>query len=379
MAAKIGYRDRKQKRGLATNLEWFHSGRKWRPLLGYDLTDHEKALRATEAVNKILEAITRGEVDLGGSANSRALTLEQAAERWYYKALDRKGRKDKLRPKQCIAHLSKRLPGPIDTINLEAIHGYIDMRQKEGAANGTIRREIGVLSRVLSLSKKHGAIQSNPCKDDMELPEDTERERVVTPQEIRIMRDEATRDLWRMILAALTTGLRRSKLLEIDAEWIRRDKSGQRWMYLPAADTKLKGNAKLIPLCRNAVWALLEGGAVPIRGRIFRRWKQARAFSQGWERLISRCKEEHPTMFDDLRFHDLRHTFCSILQGLGVTYPVVQFMMGHKIKGSTGRYTHPTPEFLAQLLDAVTKLNDWLDEILSKKQTGASATPAVND
>lgn len=236
MAAKIGYRDRKQKRGLATNLEWFHAGRKWRPLLGYDLADEEKALRAAEAVKKILEAIKRGEIEVGGGTTSRVLTLEQAAQKWLYPTLERLNRRDQKRPKQAMEHLAKFFPGPMDEIGLESVHLYIAKRQAQKAAGGTIRREVGVLSRVCSLAKGHKAIPSNPC-DEIELPEEVVRERIVTPEEIMIMRDESKRELWRVIVSALTLGLRRSKILSIETSSIKRDKNGQRWLE-PGVDRK---------------------------------------------------------------------------------------------------------------------------------------------
>lgn len=383
MAPKIGYRDRKQKRGLATNLEWFHAGRKWRPLLGYDLTDGEKALRATEAVNKILEAIKRGELDLGGSTNSRVLTLEQAAEKWLYPTLERLNRRDQKRPQQAMAHLTKFFPGPIDEISLESVHLYVAKRQAQKAAGGTIRREVGVLSRTLSLAQGHKAIQYNPC-DEVELPEEAVRERIVKPDEIRIMQRESNRlatnrDLWRVIVSALTLGLRRSKILSIETRWLARDSAGQRWLHPEPGTSKLKRVPPKIALGKWSTWALLEAGVVPIKGKIYRRWAQSRAFSQSFERLIARCHKKHPSMFDDLHFHDFKHTFSSVLSGLGVPYLVIQYMSGHKVRDTTGRYLHETPEFLAQLVDASNRINAWLDEILSGKQAGASATPAVND
>lgn len=373
MAGKIGYRDRANKRGTGTYLEWFHAGRKWRPLLGYDLSDADKTLRAAEAVTGILEAIRRGEIDAGGGQTaSRVPTLEQAADRWLYPALARLNRQDQERPKQAMAHLTRFFTGPMDKITLESVHLYISKRQDQKAANGTIRREVGILSRVFSLSKGHRAITENPC-DEVELPEEVVRERIVTPEEIRIMRDEAKRELWRVIVAALTLGLRRSKILSIETQWIVRD-AGQRWLKPEAGTSKLKRVPPRIALGKWATWALLEGGEVPIRGKLFSRWAQSRAFSQAFERLVARCHRKHSHLFVDLHFHDFKHTFSSILSGMTVSYVVIQYMSGHKLRDTTGRYLHETPEFLAQLVDASNELNAWLDAVLLAKSTGTSAT-----
>ena len=49
-------------------------------------------------------------------------------------------------------------------------------------------------------------------------------------------------------------------------------------------------------------------------GRVFRRWNDIRAFKRYWARVCELAKVQ------DLHFHDLRHTFTTWLQGLGVDY-----------------------------------------------------------
>jgi integrase len=41
-----------------------------------------------------------------------------------------------------------------------------------------------------------------------------------------------------------------------------------------------------------------------------------------------------------LHFHDLRHTFATRLQWLGVDYEVRQALLGHKMPGMTADYSH---------------------------------------
>jgi site-specific recombinase XerD len=55
----------------------------------------------------------------------------------------------------------------------------------------------------------------------------------------------------------------------------------------------------------------------------------------------------------NLRIHDLWHTFCSRLVGLGVGLRAVQLLAGHKSFATTERYAHLTP---GQLSDAVEML-----------------------
>lgn len=44
--------------------------------------------------------------------------------------------------------------------------------------------------------------------------------------------------------------------------------------------------------------------------------------------------------FETLRFHDLRHTFITIMGEQGVPLPVVQAMVGHMTQAMVRYYTH---------------------------------------
>lgn len=58
-----------------------------------------------------------------------------------------------------LAHLDRALRGMrASQITAPAITRYIVQRQAEGAANGTISREVGVVLRMLRLGLEHGAV-----------------------------------------------------------------------------------------------------------------------------------------------------------------------------------------------------------------------------
>jgi integrase len=44
-----------------------------------------------------------------------------------------------------------------------------------------------------------------------------------------------------------------------------------------------------------------------------------------------------------LRFHDLRHTFGSLLAMRGIDVVTIQKAMGHSARGTTSRYLHARP------------------------------------
>ena len=59
----------------------------------------------------------------------------------------------------------------------------------------------------------------------------------------------------------------------------------------------------------------------------FRRWNDVRAFKKYWARVC------HLAKIQDLHFHDLRHTFTTRLQGLGVDYETRQALLGLPVGG----------------------------------------------
>ena len=84
---------------------------------------------------------------------------------------------------------------------------------------------------------------------------------------------------------------------------------------------------------------------VYLRPKIFRHWKDIRAFKKYWDKTCERAG------IHDLHFHDLRHTFATRLQRLGVDYELRQALVGQKMPGMTATYSHGGPEWDAKLRD----------------------------
>ncbi len=233
---------------------------------------------------------------------------------------------------------------------------YILKRQQTNASAGTIRREWQVLMRLLNLAVRYDWLDKNRLKA-VELPDAIRRTRVAMPPEldgIRLLRDrvmpEVLAELWRVIVAELNTGLRESKLLAVHRSWIREEVDGW-WLILPPSQSRLKGTPTRIPLNASALWALRDPLPSLSDGRVFRRWDDGRAFKKYWARVCGLAK------IQDLHFHDLRHTFATRLQGLGVDYEARQALLGHRMPGMTASYSHGGPAWDQKLREAMTILD----------------------
>ena len=61
---------------------------------------------------------------------------------------------------------------------------------------------------------------------------------------------------------------------------------------------------------------------------------------------------------DDLRIHDLRHTFASVLVNKGVSIYEVQTLLGHSSVQMTQRYAHLAPDTLQRRAELVGDIID---------------------
>ena len=95
------------------------------------------------------------------------------------------------------------------------------------------------------------------------------------------------------------------------------------------------------------MWADIVAGAIPGEPykNLTRAWAIARRFAG----------------LDDVRLHDLRHSYASLTASQGIGLPMIGKLLGHRSTATTARYAH-----LAR--DAVAAVND---------QLGAAMTAAI--
>jgi integrase len=306
---EIHIRKRQTKRqGLAYDLDYRWNGKRYRPLLGYNLTPAESQQRAV-AMLQTIQANAYSQA----TAAQQAPTLNDVLP-LFWNSFTIKNRVDRARPENIIKKY------------LLPFFGIIPLH-------------------------------SIPLKY-VELPEADKRTRVAEAEELELLRTikekdpsrrECRKELWRIIQVALNVGLREWKILTIDRSWIKKREDGY-WLCLPPAASRIKGNPKEIPLNRIAMRALVEDLPSLTDGRVFRHWTNARSFKGYWLKTVRRVG------LQNLRFHDLRHTFTTRLQRLGVDYELRQALLGHKMPGMTASYSHGGPEWDARLRDAVTRL-----------------------
>ena len=178
----------------------------------------------------------------------------------------------------------------------------------------------------------------NPCTGVMKYPE-RKRERFLTDAEFERLGDvlneaEQRGGAFPSSIAAirllLLTGCRKSEILTL------------RWEHvdLPAAQLHLpdtKTGSRTIALPEEAVKVLEEIPRIPgnpwvITGR--KPNTHLTGLDVGWRTLRARAGLE------DVRIHDLRHSYASRALALGESLPMIGKLLGHKQIETTARYAH---------------------------------------
>ena len=213
---------------------------------------------------------------------------------------------------------------------------HYGLRDTPRAAN----RALMVLTKMFSLAEAWGLAPegSNPCRFVVKYREQS-RERFLTPEEYRrlgrVMDAAQWRGgIWRQAVAALRllmlTGCRCNEILTL--RWDDVDRTAGE---LRLSDAKT--GARMVPLTPTALEVLADIPRVPGNPWVFVGQKAGTRLSsidQHWQRLRVRAG------LDDVRIHDLRHTYASRALALGESLTMIGKLLGHSKVGTTARYAH---------------------------------------
>jgi integrase len=237
----------------------------------------------------------------------------------------------------------------LDEITPDRIVALVGRMRQGGYATGTSNRVVVILRYLynLAIKWKVPGVTGNPTAG-IEMSPEVQRNRFLTKEEAQelvaaIAVDENSTAA-NAILLLMLTGARRNEITHARWEhvlWNERkllvplSKSGKpRWIALSAAAMSLlsslprtDGNECIFPS--------------PVTGR------PSPSLWFPWRRIRARAG------LDDVRLHDLRHSFASFLVNEGVSLYVVQALLGHANARTTQRYAHLVADTLAQATEIV--------------------------
>ena len=249
------------------------------------------------------------------------------------KALTARGYRQQLR-NHILPALGEMPVASVGQEYIEALHH--SLRDRPAAANATL----GVLSRMFSLAEAWGwrPKGSHPCKSVRKYKAHY-RERFLTREEYRrigrVLREaDAKGSPWPASVAAIRlimlTGCRCEEIATL--QWDDVDRLGG---YLRLRETKT--GLRMIPLTPTALKVLDGIERVPGNPWVFVGAKPGSHVSRirsQWHRLRSRAGLE------DVRLHDLRHSYASRALALGESLSAIGKLLGHVKIDTTARYAH---------------------------------------
>lgn len=281
----------------------------------------------------------------------RSRTLEDLAEKYLQERSTVKSPQSRERDKQILNHFLTFFGSCVLTdITPKRLNEYKNKRL--GCVTGqTVKKELGVLKNAFNVAIKEWEwLKDNPVSR-ISMPKDP-------PGRLRFLRgDEIERlldcsDSWfrPVLIVAIHTGLREGNIISLSWDRIdmfrriilfdAKDLKNETSLGIPINDTLLNTLKELYKVKHlNSKLVFMRNGK-PLYKLLL------------WRALRRACKKADLT---DFRFHDLRHTFASLLVQSGIDLYSVQRLMGHKDGRMTQRYAHLSQE---KLMGAIKALDD---------------------
>lgn len=264
--------------------------------------------------------------------------------------------------KEILPTLGKKKVQDVTYSDCNAIHQRISLDRPVRA-----NRVLEVLRRSLNLAIKWGWIENNPAsgvEKNQEEPRIRSLSKIEIHRLLSALEEHPQKTSCDAITFMLLTGCRRGEAL--NATWEQFSDDLRVWTK-PAATTKQR-RLHRVPISRAAikilsqrkqnlalspqeqsdyVFAAISGNALT---DVKRTWSSVKAKAG----------------LRNVRLHDLRHTFASLLVSQGQSLPTIGAMLGHTQPQTTARYAHLFDDPLAAAADLVG------NSIFSERQHGTS-------
>jgi len=216
-------------------------------------------------------------------------------------------------------------------------------------APATVNRHFALLHRLFALAIQWGYLEKNPCKGINKFQENNQRQRFLSPAEIRRLFRAADEDA--NIYAAafvkflLLTGVRRSEGLA--AKWSDLSTvNGRRLWFVPHTKSGKSRHVILNAMALSVLEGLprLAGNPYIFVGKV-----SGQAINnpiKAFKRIANRAGIE-----SSFRLHDIRHTVASLIINNGGSLYDVQATLAHANAKMSERYAHLSNERLQSTSD----------------------------
>jgi integrase len=326
----------------------------------YSVNGHERLMtigpfpqwQAAEARKEALQLVDQGVDPLAQRISAReAPTVSDLAKRFAdehvpTKRASYKRANEIMLRRWILPELGKLKVANVRPADVAGLHHKVTKSGARIMAN----RVLACLSKMFALAVRWDMRPDNLCRGAVDRNPETHRRRYLRPEEftrladaLKAYSDQTSANAVRLISL---TGCRRSEALS--ATWDQFDPGFETWSK-PASSTK-QGRPHDPPMSA-PVRALLVNMSAQATGPFLfpDRAGQGHLTSlrSCWAAL---CKTAG---IENIRIHDLRHSFAAIAVSRGATLPMVSALLGHSSPAVTSRYAHLYVDPLRSVADSV--------------------------
>jgi len=239
---------------------------------------------------------------------------------------------------------------------------------------------------MLTDAEIEGYIESNPCRTPRRARHGATQRNAVYEQLGREPPKHLERDDMRALIHAtpvahrllvmwpLTTGARRAEMLAAhvdDLLWAKRLLN----IHYQLDDQRQRVNVKAGRKREVVLWSGLERMLTAARrdgtldGFIFAEASGRPLGLGARDQILHAALEAIGAREKGRLWHSLRHSYATHLRHAGVRWEAVEYMMGHRLRDTTGRYVHLVDEDRAAVEQALTQaFGDIVDSTLEQAQ-----------
>jgi integrase len=243
---------------------------------------------------------------------------------------------------------------PLDSIHMGTLQGFIQARRQGGIKSRTINHGLQVVRRIVNLAASEwidefGLTWLATAPKIKLLPEhDLRKPYPLSWDEQARLFAALPKHLVNMALFAVNTGCRDNEVCSLKWEWEQAIPELQTSIFIIPEEIVKNGEDRLVVLNRVA-YSIIEQmrGQHPEYVFTYRNRPISRMLNSAWLRA------REAVNLEQVRVHDLKHTFGRRLRAAGVSYEDRQDLLGHR----SGRITtHYSAAEIGNLIDAANRV-----------------------
>ena len=258
-----------------------------------------------------------------------------------------------------------------------AVNEFVAQELETGRRNSTVNKYTKLMSQIYSFMIDMDIVVKNPLARIKSLKEERSEEiRSLSTEETKILLSKTKEiypDFYPLLFTALFTGMRQGELMGLtwdSINWITRKITVDKNFTHGRVGTTKTGKVRKVDMSLELVKVLKEWRLACPKGEHNLVFPNGDGGYQDANNMIKRRFKPSLSraVIDALRFHDLRHTYASLLLANGAPMKYVQHQLGHSsIKMTMDLYTHLLPEVNEQCVNLLDNIVEKASVVEIKK------------